>query len=55
MDSLFYDFDGKPIELMEWAKLFEDFYGRCIGDHEHGNIRVSTIWMGTNQPGVPGG
>ena len=43
----YYDKDGKPLELMEWAKLFENFSYKRIGLDELSNgYRVSTVWLG---------
>lgn len=50
--SGYYDFDGEPITMEEWAQLFEE---RCVGeslvrwqvgDDHIGDARVSTVWMG---------
>ncbi len=44
---MYYDKQGKELELMEWANLFEESrdYGR-IGQTTVGDVSVSTIWMG---------
>lgn len=51
-----YNKDGTPLELLEWARLFEDTDYRRIGDDEiqHRGIRVSTVWMGMNHRFTPG-
>lgn len=42
----YYDQDGKPIEMFEWARLFEDNDSRKIGSDKRGDILVSTVWLG---------
>lgn len=45
----FFDKDGKPLELMEWAEKFEDDEYRQVDWTELTNDRhVSTIWIGHN-------
>ncbi len=43
---MYYDKEGKPLDLMEWANLFEDFEYRQVGDSLVDGIRVSTVWLG---------
>lgn len=43
----YYDKYGKPLELMEWAMLFEDFkYKRIDLTKLWWGGRVSTVWLG---------
>jgi hypothetical protein len=42
--GMFYDWEGQPITLLQWARLFED--ARHIGDDELDGVRVSTVWLG---------
>ena len=42
----YYDINGKPMELMEWAKKVEDYQYRTIGHDFIGPYRISTAWMG---------
>jgi len=43
----YYDLDGRPIDMYEWGRLFEDFERRCIASTElPGGCRVSTVWLG---------
>jgi len=44
--NLYYDMDGKPMELMEWATAFEG--ERHIGDTKIDDVRVSTVWLGAD-------
>jgi hypothetical protein len=44
--SLFYDMDGKPMTLQEWAKAFEET--RHIGQTTVGNAEVSTVWLSSD-------
>ena len=42
-----FDKNGKPIKLMEWARLFEDGnYKRIALTELPNNVRVSTVWLG---------
>ena len=44
--SDFYDMDGKPMTLQEWAKAFKD--PRRIGKTNVGDAEVSTVWLGSD-------
>jgi hypothetical protein len=45
----FYDKDGSPLELLEWAKKFEDkAYCRVALDILPDGTRISTVWLGLN-------
>jgi len=45
--STYYDRDCKPIEMMTWAKLFEDATYKIIKQTRLPNNRwVSTVWLG---------
>ena len=45
--SRYYDKQGKPLELMEWAQLFEDNAYRRIAETTLPNgTWVSTVWLG---------
>lgn len=48
-DEGFYNIDGEPITLKEWAALFElrEEYGR-IAVHRDGDLFVSTVWLGND-------
>ena len=43
---LYYDKQGKPIEFIDYARLFEDTEYRRIGLHESNGVEVSTVWLG---------
>lgn len=46
----FYDHDGNPLTLMEWAEMFEEDYPKNITvqrtDIPSAGVWVSTIWNG---------
>lgn len=42
----FFDKDGKPMELLEWARTFEDDQYRQIAKNRVGAHTVSTVWNG---------
>lgn len=43
----FYDREGKPLELLEWATRYENVkYRRVIETKLDHHLRVSTIWVG---------
>jgi hypothetical protein len=45
--SNYYDMDGRPMTLQQWAETFEDIEGRRIGYTElPGGCQVSTVWLG---------
>lgn len=45
--SNFFDKDGKPLELYEWAKQMEDFnYRRIKYEILPNGYIVSTVWLG---------
>lgn len=47
--SDFFDREGRPLELFEWAKLYEDpDYKQVRQDYLPGGIRISTAWLGCN-------
>lgn len=41
----YYDWNGNPITLLEWAALFEKRERKVANDFING-YRISTIWMG---------
>ena len=44
MTPLYYGWQGEPITLEQWARLFAD--ERHIGDDYIDGVHVSTVWMG---------
>jgi len=40
--------DRKPVptDLMTWAKWFEDHSNRIVAQEMHGNVQVSTVFLG---------
>lgn len=47
--SEWFDRDGKPLEMLEWARLFENLeYKRVARDELTNGCLVSTVWLGLN-------
>lgn len=48
--NIFFDRDGNPIEVLDWAAKFEDPEYRLIAvdQDDPGTAMVSTIWQGTD-------
>lgn len=47
--SKYFDKVGKPLELLTWARLFEDVsYRRIAADTVPDGKVVSTVWLGTD-------
>jgi hypothetical protein len=44
--SLYYDQDGQPMAMAEWARVFEDIDKRRIARTELPNATISTVWLG---------
>jgi hypothetical protein len=44
--SRYYDWQGQPISVEQWVRLFED--ERHIGDDHIGDVHVSTVYLGLN-------
>lgn len=44
--SDYYDKDGRSIEMMDWAQLFEDNGYKRIASDTVGDATISTVWMG---------
>lgn len=49
------DKEGQPLELMEWAQLFEDDKYRLVAETEVGSTLVCTMWEGIDAGVVGGG
>lgn len=47
---VYFDLDGKPIGLMEWAALREDFAARTVAESTVGKLTVRTMWLGLVLP-----
>lgn len=45
----YYDWQGQPITLLQWAMLFED--ERHLAEDVLDGVRVSTVWIGLAQAG----
>ena len=46
--SDYFDKDGTPMTLMEWAAKFEDFDYKVVASDNGKIYQVSTIWLGIN-------
>lgn len=46
--SRYYDMQGQPIKMMEWARLFENTEARRIAYTAVPNGVVSTTWLGVD-------
>jgi hypothetical protein len=44
----YFDRQGKPIELMEWARLLDDHDYKIIKQETVGRYFISTVWLGLN-------
>lgn len=54
--SGYYDRQGKPMDLMEWARRFEDMtYKRVARTEIPGVGTVSTVWLGSDHQFLPNG
>ena len=45
----FYDREGKPLELLDWARKYEDGEYRQVALTRVAGGAISTIWIGFNQ------
>jgi hypothetical protein len=45
---MYYDRNGQPLTLWEWAALMENGEDRHVADDMVGLVRVSTVWLGLN-------
>lgn len=46
--GMYYDRQGKPMELMDWARKFEDLDYKAVAQHWVRGWMVSTVWLGLN-------
>jgi|SRR5215510_5144321 len=46
--SVYYDREGKPLELLEWCKLCEDEEYVTVKKEQVGKYLISTVWIGLN-------
>lgn len=51
---MYYNKQGKEIDLMKWAKLFENNNYKVVKQENVGKFRVSTVWIGLDH-GFNGG
>lgn len=43
---LFFDRQGQPVEVLDWARKFEELDYRFVADQQVRGWRVVTIWVG---------
>lgn len=46
MDEVFYDRDGKTIDLITWSELHSNMEYRVVEQSIIGDYLVSTVWLG---------
>jgi hypothetical protein len=49
--ATYYNRDGQPMTMMEWAVKFEDLDYKRVALTEVGPFEVSTVWLGTDLGG----
>jgi hypothetical protein len=54
MTERYFDREGKPITLWEWAAIMESGQDRHVADDMVGDVHVSTVWLGLNHNWGPG-
>lgn len=42
----YYDRDGKPITMEQWAALYEDRDYKIVSKTQLGDVLISTVWLG---------
>ena len=47
-ESLYFNRDGSPMTITEWARKFESGGSRRVAEDNIGVVRVSTVWIGLN-------
>ncbi|MFE5853178.1 hypothetical protein ACFQ61_08150 [Streptomyces sp. NPDC056500] len=45
-ECFYRDREGQPLDLMEWARLYENHDYRCVSETEHQGVLVRTSWEG---------
>ena len=51
----YYNRDGTPMEMMEWAKVFENPAQKRVAEDTVNGYWVSTVWLGLNHQWDPNG
>lgn len=44
--SRYFDRQGRPMGLMEWARAFEKNENKIVLQEKIGNVMISTVWLG---------
>ena len=52
--TLFYDREGKPLQLLEWARMFETI-DRTVMRTTERRFMLSTVWLGNDMNWSPQG
>lgn len=50
MSDAYFDYDGNPISLEEWGRLWEA--DRCIREDQVGAVVVKTVYLGFVEPTI---
>ncbi len=50
----YYDREGKPISMLEWAEDYERGESRVVRQEQVGDYFVSTVWMGLDHQFMDG-
>lgn len=46
MPPYYFDREGRPLDLWQWAAMFEDGAARRVAEDDVGGVWVSTVWLG---------
>lgn len=46
--SDYFDRQGRPMEMMEWARAYEKWENKIVAQSSVGDVKVSTVWLGLN-------
>jgi hypothetical protein len=49
MNGMYFDPDGQPLEMLEWAQMLESIERRVAVTTFADGMYVSTVWLGLNQ------
>lgn len=44
--SRYFDRQGRPMELMDWARAFEKVENKIVIQEKIGDVTISTVWLG---------
>jgi len=46
---MFFDHDGQPMSIDEWAHAYEDYASRVLARTQVGEAMVITVWLGFDE------